>query len=154
MAAQSFDAIVNLARAEHRTGDPVIRQRLAAMRSLSEAHRMSGLRSRAAAQRGKMPGPEVSTGKLITSSLGRQARDLSLTVEGPYGMLTGADAPEGGRFQQMGLRVQSSSIAGGTDEIQRNIIGERVLGLPREPQVDRDLPFRELRVGTQKGDQQ
>jgi alkylation response protein AidB-like acyl-CoA dehydrogenase len=143
---------VTLARTHGRNDDPVIRQRLAAMRSLSETHRMSGLRSRAAAQTGKMPGPEVSTGKLITSSLGRQARDLSLAIEGAHGMLAGADAPEGGRFQQMGLRVQSSSIAGGTDEIQRNIIGERVLGLPREPQVDRDLPFNQLRVGTQKGD--
>jgi alkylation response protein AidB-like acyl-CoA dehydrogenase len=97
-----------------------------------------------------MPGPEVSTGKLITSSLGRQARDLSLGNEGPHGMLMGEDAPERGRFQQMALRIQSGSIAGGTDEIQRNIIGERVLGLPREPQIDRDTPFRELRVGTQR----
>jgi len=150
MGAQSFDAILNLAQAQDRTNDPVIRQRLAAMRSLAEAHRMSGLRTRAAAKAGKMPGPEVSTGKLISSNLGRQARDLSLAVEGAHGMLTGDDAPEHGRFQQMGLRVQSSSIAGGTDEIQRNIIGERVLGLPREPQIDRDQPFRELRVGTQR----
>ena len=150
LAAQSFTAIVDLARGQGRSAEPVIRQRLAAMRSLGEAHRMSGLRTRAAAQAGKMPGPEVSTGKLITSSLGRQARDLSLAIEGPYGMLSGQDAPEGGRFQQMGLRVQSGSIAGGTDEIQRNIIGERVLRLPREPQVDRDVPFRDLRVGTQR----
>jgi len=149
-AAQSFDAIVRLARSHGRTADPIVRQRLAAMRSMSEAHRMSGLRGRAAAQAGRMPGPEVSTGKLVTSSLGRQARDISLAVEGAHGMLMGEDAPERGRFQQMALRIQSGSIAGGTDEIQRNIIGERVLGLPREPQIDRDVPFRELRVGTQR----
>jgi alkylation response protein AidB-like acyl-CoA dehydrogenase len=116
------------------------------MYSLSEAHRMSTLRMRAAAAKGRMPGPEVSTGKLLSAELGRRARDLSLAIQGPYGTLVGDDAPAGGRFQQMALRIQSSSIAGGTDEVQRNIIGERVLGLPKEPQVDRDVPFRETRT--------
>jgi alkylation response protein AidB-like acyl-CoA dehydrogenase len=111
---------------------------------------MSTLRMRAAAAKGRMPGPEVSTGKLLSAELGRRARDQSLAVLGPHGTLVGDDAPEGGRFQQMALRVQSSSIAGGTDEVQRNIIGERVLALPKEPQVDRDQPFRELKVGTQR----
>ena len=107
---------------------------------------MSTLRMRAAAAKGRMPGPEVSTGKLLSAELGRRARDLSLSILGPYGTLVAPDAPAGGRFQQMALRVQSSSIAGGTDEVQRNIIGERVLGLPKEPQVDRDTPFRENKL--------
>ena len=71
---------------------------------------MSGLRARAAASAGKMPGPEVSTGKLVTSELGRRARDTSLAIEGAHGLLAGEDAPEAGRFQQMALRVQASSI--------------------------------------------
>jgi len=150
MAARGVSALTDLARAFDRAGDPVVRQRLMGMRSLSEAHRMTGIRAAAAAKAGRMPGPEVSTGKLVQSSLGRQARDVSLAIEGAHGMLMGDDAPEGGRFQLMGLRVQASSIAGGTDEVQRNIIGERVLGLPREPQVDRDVPFRDLKVGTQR----
>ena len=150
MRVQSYAAVAALAGDRDRAADPIVRQRLVAMRSVSEANRISGLRARAAARAGKMPGPEVSTAKLNSAELGRRARDLSLDILGAHGMLTGADAPEGGRFQQMALRVQSGSIAGGTDEIQRNIIGERVLGLPREPQVDRDVPFRDLEVGTQR----
>jgi alkylation response protein AidB-like acyl-CoA dehydrogenase len=154
MAARGVSALTDLARSQGRAGDPVVRQRLMAMRSLAEAHRMTGIRSSAALEAGRMPGPEVSTGKLVQSSLGRQARDLALDIEGPHGMLMSGDAPANGRFQLMGLRVQASSIAGGTDEVQRNIIGERVLGLPREPQVDRDVPFKDLKVGTQREETQ
>jgi alkylation response protein AidB-like acyl-CoA dehydrogenase len=143
MAAGSASSVIELARERGRADEPVLRNRLMSMYALSEAHRFSTLRMRAAAAKGKMPGPEVSTGKLLSAELGRRARDLSLSILGPYGTLVGDDAPAGGRFQQMALRVQSSSIAGGTDEVQRNIIGERVLGLPKEPQVDRDMPFKD-----------
>ena len=147
---RSSAALRELAAEQGRAGDAVIRQRLAAHHALSETQRLSGLRARAAAQRGKQPGPAVSTAKLAASELGRRSRDLAMEVLGPAGMLDGDDAPHGGAFQSMALSVQSSSIAGGTDEIQRNIIGERVLGLPKEPQVDRDVPFKELRTGTQR----
>lgn len=143
-------AMVRLAQERRRASDPVLRQRLAAMHASSEAQRVSGERARAAVQQGKQPGPEVSTAKLAMSELGRRARDLSMELLGPTGMLTGDDAPHGGAFQQMALSVQAASIAGGTDEVQRNIVGERVLGLPKEPQVDRDVPFRKLKVGTQR----
>ena len=105
---------------------------------------------RSASQQGRRPGPEVSLGKLVGSILGRQARDLSLSLLGAEGMLAGADAHADGAFQQMAVSVPSLSIAGGTDEIQRNLIGERVLGLPREPEIDRDVPFNQVRVGTQR----
>ena len=137
-------AIARLAKERGRAGDPVIRQGIAWMHAMSEAQRISGERARAAAQQGKQPGPEVSTAKLAASEMGRRARDLSLGILGPHGMLMGEDAPEGGAFQQMALSVQSGSIAGGTDEVQRNIIGERVLRLPKEPQVDRDIPFKDI----------
>jgi hypothetical protein len=66
-------------------------------------------------------------------------------------MLMGDDAPMGGMAQWMALFSPAISIAGGTDEVQRNIIGERVLGLPPEPRADKEVPFRDLRVGTQSG---
>ena len=62
------------------------------------------------------------------------------------------DAPGGGSFNRQMLNTFQNGIAGGTDEIQRNIIGDRVLGLPREPSVDTKVPFRELKVGTQRND--
>ena len=68
---------------------------------------------------------------------------LGLGVQGPAGMLLGDDAPSG-QFQYFALNTPSISIAGGTDEIQRNIIGERILGLPPEPRPDKEAVFREL----------
>ena len=143
-------ALRELAEAMGKTEQPAMRQRLAAHHALSETQRLSGLRARAAAQKGKQPGPAVSTAKLAASELGRRSRDIAMELLGPSGMLMGDDTYGGGDYQQMALTVQSSSIAGGSDEIQRNIIGERVLGLPKEPQVDRDVPFKELKTGTQR----
>ncbi len=147
-SARGSRAVRKLAHEMGRADDPVIRQRLVDLHILTEVARYTGLRARAAAQAGRQPGPEVSIAKLAASEQARRARDLSMEILGAYGTLMGDDSPDEGMFQQMALSVHASSIAGGTDEIQRNIIGERVLGLPKEPQVDRDIPFKELRVGT------
>jgi alkylation response protein AidB-like acyl-CoA dehydrogenase len=149
-SAVSPRAVSDLAAEFGKASDPVSRQALMGYHTAREVHRLNLDRARAAASAGKKPGPEVSTAKLSTSALAHGARDLTLGLEGAYGMLAGDDAPRGGKYQQIGLRAHASSIAGGSDEIQRNIIGERVLGLPKEPQVDRDVPFNELRVGTQR----
>ena len=141
---------VELAREFGRAADAVTRQALTRFHAMAEVHRLNLERARASLSAGKKPGPEVSTAKLATSGLAHGARDLALGIEGPHGMLLDDDAPHGGRFQRIGLRAHASSIAGGSDQVQRNILGERVLGLPKEPQVDRDVPFRDLKVGTQR----
>ena len=129
--------------------DPVVRQDVVKVFELLEIARYTSLRAQAAAARGQRPGPEVSTGKLMASTIVRQIRDIGLRVEGAYGMLVEGDAPMGGMIQALALFSPAVSIAGGSDEVQRNIIGERVLGLPGEPRVDKDVPFRDLKVGTQ-----
>jgi alkylation response protein AidB-like acyl-CoA dehydrogenase len=119
-----------------RRDDPVARQRVASVITMIELARMSA---------GSMP---PSAGKLAAVRLVRAMRDTALWLLGPGGTITGADAPLDGRVADMALMTPGMSIAGGTDEIQRNILGERHLGLPPEPRVDKDVPFRELRQGT------
>ncbi|MEV0277895.1 acyl-CoA dehydrogenase family protein [Streptomyces sp. NPDC050610] len=143
-------AMTRLAQEVGKDQDPLVRQRIAAMHAVAETNRMRMRQARAAPRKGRPSGPEASMGKVVSSELGREARDISLSLLGAEGMVTDGDSTAGGAFQQMALSVQSLSIAGGTDEIQRNLIGERLLGLPREPEADRDAPFHQLRVGTQK----
>ena len=87
--------------------------------------------------------------KLLMSRMIRISRDLGPAILGPEGMLTGEGTTGGGVVQEMTLFAPAPSIYGGTDEIQKNIIGERVLGLPKEPGPPKETPFRELKVGTQ-----
>jgi alkylation response protein AidB-like acyl-CoA dehydrogenase len=141
----------DLARENGLNDDPVVRQRLAELYVLTEIGRFTAMRSRAAKASGKAPGPEANTAKLMMSKITRLSRDLGLELLGANGMLAGKDAPMHGALQEMALFAPAVSIYGGSDEIQKNIIGERVLGLPKEPDADRNktMPFRELRVGTQ-----
>jgi alkylation response protein AidB-like acyl-CoA dehydrogenase len=128
-----------------------MRQRLATYYSLTEVHRMTQLRARSAARMGRAPGPEGSVSKLALGRICHNSRDLSFDILGPGAMLHGSDAPYGGALHTVGLSSPGVTIGAGTDEIQRNTIGERVLGLPHEPAVDEGVPFRELRTGTQRG---
>jgi len=141
----------DLARENGLNDDPNVRQRLAELYMLTEIGRFTAMRSRAAKASGKGPGPEANTAKLMMSKITRLSRDLGLELLGANGMLAGKDAPMHGALQEMALFAPAVSIYGGSDEIQKNIIGERVLGLPKEPDADRNktMPFRELRVGTQ-----
>jgi alkylation response protein AidB-like acyl-CoA dehydrogenase len=139
--------MVELAREFERADDPVVRQRLAAYRSAIDVNRWTVRRSGATARRGAAPGPESSVAKLALAQLARTSRDLGLGLLGASGMLTGPDAPHEGAVQLVALSSPAASLGGGTDEIQRTVAGERALGLPKEPTVDRDVPFRDLPRG-------
>lgn len=140
------DKLIRAAQRRDNLAEPVIRQELMKMYCAEVCQSLMGMRTRSEAQAGKTPGPGGSLGKLAGARIAAMYRDLSLSIVGP-GAVAGED---GGRWSLDALTTFSSGIAGGTNEIQRNIIGERVLGLPREPSVDKDQPFRDLTVGTQR----
>jgi alkylation response protein AidB-like acyl-CoA dehydrogenase len=139
-----FDDLLEMARQRGRTGDPVMRQALAAAYTDSEIIRFLGMRVQAALASGEDAGAAANVMKLFTAGYLKRLGDVALAVEGASGLLDGADAPAFGAWQKHLLTSPSIRIAGGSDEVQRTIIGERVLGLPPEPRVDKNVPFRDL----------
>jgi hypothetical protein len=115
--------------------DPVVRDMVAHLHATERVARLIADRSTASRRAGR-PGPEGSIGKLSASRIAREAALAHTRLAGADGMLTGADAPENGIVAELLVSVPGASIAGGTDEIQHNIIGERVLGLSKDPSVD------------------
>jgi alkylation response protein AidB-like acyl-CoA dehydrogenase len=135
--------LIDIAREVGRNGDPVIRQKLARLYSLERIGRMSALRSK---DRRQATGGEPNIAKLMMSDLLRLQREVGNEILGAWGMVMGSDTPGRGLVQEVTLFSPGPSIYGGTDQVQRNILGERVLGLPKEPGPDKDTPFRELLV--------
>ena len=128
-----FNEILLLARRMEVAGDAVTRQRLARMHSLFEITRFLGYRVQTALSHGQQPGPESSVLKLHISRQYEQGGDLMMDLLGAAGMTLNDDAPFDGWFQNLFLAQWAPRIGGGTDQVQRNIVGERVLGLPKEP---------------------
>jgi alkylation response protein AidB-like acyl-CoA dehydrogenase len=139
----SSDEVIELARRVGRNGDPEVRQLLARLVSYVETGKWNALRSRAEAKRG---GGEAlaSIGKLAQTRIVKLGAELGIDMLGAGGMLDAPDGVDNGRFTLSFVFSPASSIYGGSDEIQRNIIGERVLGLPREPAPDKGVPFAEV----------
>jgi alkylation response protein AidB-like acyl-CoA dehydrogenase len=146
----TFDQVLHLARSCGRTSDPLIRQGLAAFYVRTDLLRFLNLRVQTALSHGRMPGPEAMTTKLAVSQHLTAMGDLLMEIEGAAGMLSGDDAPDDGRWQTAFLNQWMSKLGGGTDNIQRNMLGERVLGLPREARNDKDVPFKDTITPTSR----
>jgi alkylation response protein AidB-like acyl-CoA dehydrogenase len=141
------DLAVRHAQAAGVAGDPVIRQEIARLLTLQWTSQWTAQRAKAARAAGRPPGPEGSIGKLALSNVARQAARVHSMIAGARGMLAGDDpaSPLDGIIAEVLISVPAQSIAGGTDEIQKNILGERILGLPREPGPAKGRPYREVR---------
>ncbi|ANK80896.1 MAG: acyl-CoA dehydrogenase [Rhizobiales bacterium NRL2] len=124
--------------------DPAVRSRLANFAVRASGLKYTGMRAISALSKGETPGPENSIGKLVAGSMMQELAMFALDVQGQAGVMTGDDAEARGRFQAMLLRSPATRIEGGSDEILRNIIGERVLGLPGDIRVDKDVAFNEI----------
>ena len=146
-----LDDLLALAQANGAGTDPVLRQRLAAAYTRGQIRSYLGMQVRTAADRGLPPGPGASVLKVAAAWGMKHNAELALAIEGPAGMLAVGDAPETGRWQQHFLSAPSIRIAGGSDEIQRNIMGERVLGLPPEVRVDKAVAFRDVPKAVDRG---
>ena len=142
--AGRVDLVLPRARATGRIAAPAVRQEISRLLMLSRSAEWLAHRARHAQQVGRPEGPEGSLGKLVSSHVARAAAHVHTLIGGADAMLAGSDGAENGLIAEILLSVPATSIAGGTDEIQRNIIGERVLDLPREPRMDagafRDVP--------------
>ena len=133
--------LVDLARKNGSIAGRVLRDDLMRLYGLIEINRLSIQRAKAGSSSAAAP----NIAKLTMSELNRSFRDVGLRVVGADGMLSGdSDSQTGGHMSELALFSPAPSIYGGTDQVQRNIIGERVLGLPREPGPARDTPFSEL----------
>jgi alkylation response protein AidB-like acyl-CoA dehydrogenase len=136
--------IVELARRVGRTGDPVLRQEIARLHAREMVQRWTVYRVRTAVAKGVPPGPEAAILKLLNSHQVEHVGAVLMSILGPSGTLWHDDAIDDGFWQDMFLMQWSSRIGGGTEEIQRNILGERVLGLPREPDPLKGIAWRDL----------
>jgi alkylation response protein AidB-like acyl-CoA dehydrogenase len=128
-----------LARDEHARKDPEVRHRLGEIAAELLAIRFTGYRTLTALQKGQVPGPEAGLAKVTLVSGAIKAGDLIADVLGPDAL------DEESEWAYMISFLPGLKSAGGTEEILRNTIGERVLGLPPEPRLDKGIPFSELR---------
>lgn len=136
-----FDRYVELARKLGTIDDPNLRDDLVKLYTMLQVNRLNMGRARVKNQR---TGAEPNIAKLWNGEHNRQFRDIGLRIIGADGMLSPRASATDPAVVNVALNAQAPPIYGGTDQIQKNIIGERVLGLAKEPGFDRDTPFNEL----------
>jgi alkylation response protein AidB-like acyl-CoA dehydrogenase len=148
--------LIDLAKGNGKIGDPTVRQDLMRLHTLGEIGRYNNLRVKAAKEAGRDIAGMPNIGKLSMSDMMRMQRDLGLRIVGASGMLHAYDGgdrdaiteatknPFLGIVTELALFAQAPPIYGGTDQVQKNILGERVLGLPKEPGIDATTPFAQL----------
>jgi acyl-CoA dehydrogenase len=124
--------------------DPAVRSRLAQFAVKQSGLRYTGMRAITALSKGETPGPENSIGKLVAGATMQELAMFALDLQGQAGVAWDESRPQNGRFQAILMRSPATRIEGGSDEILRNIIGERVLGLPGDIRVDKDVAFKDV----------
>ena len=147
ITTERSDRLITECRKRGLDGDAALRQKLMQLRILETCLSLVALRTRAELSAGRTPGPGGSVGKLATVQIAALHTDVSMAIAGASGVAWEDEADA--QWQRQTLTALQAGIAGGTSEIQRNIIGDRVLGLPRDISVDRGVPFKDLTVGTQ-----
>lgn len=138
------DSLIDLAREHGVLGDPAVRHQLASALAMRELNKLNNARAKAATAQGTSS-PIMSLGKLAMSRILHREAAMKTQIIGAQALLAGPENPVADDVNFLTLNAFFTSIGGGTDQIQRNIIGERVLGLPKEPETDRDIPFRQAR---------
>lgn len=126
--------------------DAAFRRRLADWYISAEGYKLGRYRTMTALSRGETPGPEASIGKLLNANRLQDLSGAALDYAGPEGLVVNPSHPHHA-FQLGYLWAPGLRIAGGTDEILKNIIAERILGLPSDPRIDKDVPFKDLPTG-------
>lgn len=132
------DLAVERARDFGVADDLVVRQAITRLYSFSKASEWTSMRAQAARALGRAAGPEGSLGKLAASEVARMSNKVHTLISGTQGVLKDGDSPLDAVIAEVLVSTSAQSIAGGTDEIQRNIIGEKILGLSREPEAKND----------------
>jgi alkylation response protein AidB-like acyl-CoA dehydrogenase len=138
------DAVVRLAKQLGATKEPALRERLVQAVIEGRLIKVTNLRSAAARKAGRQPGPEGSVTKLFQAEYNKRLQSLAVDIIGARGAAWDPDDSDAASTVRGFLRSRANTIEGGTSEVMRNILGERVLGLPKEPSLDRELPWKDI----------